>query len=77
LVRIDNYSLMFLLDQRLLTVPQHQWISKLFGYNFEVEYRPGRINVAAGALSRCDYADDDVPGPQALYWPYLGHCLPS
>jgi hypothetical protein len=61
LVRTDHYSLKFLLDQRLLIVPQHQWISKLFGYNFEVEYRPGRLNVAVDALSRRDYADDDAP----------------
>jgi hypothetical protein len=45
--------LKYLLDQRLSTVPQHQWLSKLFGFgfDFEVEYRPGRLNVAADALS--------------------------
>ena len=37
-VRTDHYSLKFLLDQRLSTVPQHQWISKLFGFDFTVEY---------------------------------------
>jgi hypothetical protein len=31
LVRTDQYSLKFLLDQQLSTVPQHQWLSKLFG----------------------------------------------
>jgi hypothetical protein len=36
-VRTDHYCLKFLLDQRLSTVPQHQWISKLFGYDFTVE----------------------------------------
>jgi len=41
LIRTDHYSLKFLLDQRLSTVPQHQWISKQFGFNFTVEYRPG------------------------------------
>lgn len=41
-----------MLDQRLSTVPQHQWISKLFGFNFTVEYRPGRLNIVANALSR-------------------------
>jgi hypothetical protein len=39
LVRTDHYSLKCLLDQRLSTVPQHQWISKLFGFDFSVEYR--------------------------------------
>ncbi|KAK1683724.1 hypothetical protein QYE76_044572 [Lolium multiflorum] len=53
-VRTDHYSLKFLLDQRLSTVPQHQWISKLFGFDFTVEYRPGRLNTVADALSRRD-----------------------
>jgi len=59
-VRTDHYSLKFLLDQRLSTVPQHQWISKLFGFDFTVEYRPGRLNTAADALSRRDAEPDDA-----------------
>jgi hypothetical protein len=54
LIRIDHYSLKFLLDQCLSTVPQHQWISKLFGFDFTVEYRPGRLHTVADALSRRD-----------------------
>jgi hypothetical protein len=53
-VRTDHYALKFLLDQRLSTIPQHHWISKLIGYDFRVEYGPGRFNVAADALSRRD-----------------------
>ena len=53
-VRTDHYSLKYLLDQRLSTVPQHQWVSKLFGFDFVVEYRPGRLNTVADALSRRD-----------------------
>jgi hypothetical protein len=60
LVRTDHYSLKFLLDQCLSTVPQHQWISKLFGFDFEVAYRPGRLNTVADALSRRDM-DAAVP----------------
>ncbi|KAK1617035.1 hypothetical protein QYE76_022552 [Lolium multiflorum] len=60
-VRTDHYSLKFLLDQRLSTVPQHQWISKLFGFDFTVEYRPGRLNTVADALSRRDVDDTDAP----------------
>jgi hypothetical protein len=41
-----------MLDQRLSTIPQHQWISKLFGFDITVEYRPGRLNTVADALSR-------------------------
>jgi hypothetical protein len=40
-VRTDHYSLNFLLDQCLSTIPQHAWVSKLFGYQFIVEFKPG------------------------------------
>lgn len=51
IVRTDHYSLKFLLDQRLSKIPQHQWVSKLFGYSFTVEYRPDRLNTVADSLS--------------------------
>ena len=53
-IRTDHYALKFLLDQRLSTIPQNHWVSKLFGYDFQVEYRQGRLNVVADALSRRD-----------------------
>ena len=61
-IRTDHYNLKFLLDQRLSTVPQHQWISKLFCFDFSVEYRPGRLNTVADALSRRDADLDSVTG---------------
>ena len=51
-VRTDHRSLRFLLDQRLTTIPQHQWASKLLGFDFVVEYKPGSLNAVADALSR-------------------------
>jgi hypothetical protein len=54
LVRTDHYSLKFLLDQCLFTIPKHQWASKLLGFDFRVEYKPGKMNVVADALSRRD-----------------------
>jgi hypothetical protein len=47
-----HYSLKFLLDQQLSTIPQHTWVSKLFGYDLTVVYRQGKLNGAADALSR-------------------------
>jgi hypothetical protein len=52
LVRTDHYSLKYLLDQRLSTIPQHHWVSKLLGYDFVVQFRPGKLNTVADALSR-------------------------
>jgi hypothetical protein len=40
------------LDQRLSTIPQHTWVSKLFGFDLAVEYRPGKLNGVADTLSR-------------------------
>ena len=56
-VRTDHYSLKFLLDQRLATIPQHHWVGKLLGFDFEVEYKSGAQNVVADALSRRDTED--------------------
>ncbi|XP_020200029.1 uncharacterized protein [Aegilops tauschii subsp. strangulata] len=61
-IRTDQYNLKFLLDQRLSTVPQHQWISKLFGFDFTVESRPGRLNTVADALSRRNADHDTAVG---------------
>jgi hypothetical protein len=54
IIRTDHFSLKYLLDQHLLTVPQHQWVSKLFGFDFDVEYRPGHLNTVTDAQSRKD-----------------------
>jgi len=54
LVRTDHFSLKFLLDQRLSTIPQHHWVGKLLGFDFTVEYKAGRTNTVADALSRRD-----------------------
>jgi hypothetical protein len=53
-VKTGHYSLKFLLDQSLATIPQHHWVGKLLGFDFTVEYKPGRQNIVADALSRCD-----------------------
>ena len=65
LVHIDHYSLKFLLDQRLSTVPQHQWISKFFGFDFAVEYCPGHLNIMVDALSRRGMEEGTTPVPAA------------
>lgn len=41
LVCTDHYSLKFLLDQRLATIPQHHWVSKLLGLISPSNITPG------------------------------------
>ncbi|KAK8921536.1 hypothetical protein KSP39_PZI020758 [Platanthera zijinensis] len=51
-VRTDHYSLKYLLEQRLTTVLQQRWVSKLLEFDFIVEYKAGALNRSAYALSR-------------------------
>ncbi|KAD6453740.1 hypothetical protein E3N88_08446 [Mikania micrantha] len=54
IVCTDQKSLKFLLQQRVTTPDQQNWVAKLLGYNFEIQYKPGKSNKAADALSRRD-----------------------
>ena len=51
-VKTDQKSLKFLLEQKIGTPMQQQWATKIFGYNFSSEYISGSSNTVADALSR-------------------------
>ena len=54
IVRTDNNPLTHLKTAKLSTVEQ-RWVGELASFDFQIVYRPGRINRNANALSRqCD-----------------------
>uniref|UniRef100_A0A0A9A0M3 Integrase catalytic domain-containing protein n=1 Tax=Arundo donax TaxID=35708 RepID=A0A0A9A0M3_ARUDO len=52
IIRTDQQSLKYLSDQRLIEGIQHKLLLKLMNYNYKIEYKKGRENKAADALSR-------------------------
>ncbi|KAL4324350.1 hypothetical protein GQ457_11G020520 [Hibiscus cannabinus] len=68
IIRTDHFSLKYLLDQRLTTSPQQHWISKLMGFDFRVEYKAGKMNRAADALSR---REEDLPHLMTVSFPQV------
>lgn len=59
IIRTDQQSLKHLLEHKLATPFQQKWLSKLADFDYSVEYKSGRENKVADALSR-------VPGMQLL-----------
>ena len=53
-VRTDQRILKFLWEQRIMIEPQQKWLLKLMGYDFSIEFKKGKNNMAADALSKKD-----------------------
>lgn len=51
-IKIDQKNIKHILEQRLNTLFQHAWVSKLIGFEFDILYKEGNNNKAADALSR-------------------------
>jgi len=52
IIKTDHFNLKYLLEQKITTPFQSKWLPKLMGFNYEIVYRKGKLNVAADSLSR-------------------------
>ena len=52
MIRSDQMSLKYLWEQKEIPSQYAKWLVKLMGFQFTVEYREGRTNKVANALSR-------------------------
>ncbi|WVZ21572.1 hypothetical protein V8G54_008894 [Vigna mungo] len=78
-VHTDQRSLQYLLEQRITTYNQQNWLAKLLGYDFEIVYKARNTNRASNALSR--RMEDQGKGEKELrvvarpYWQDFGDIL--
>jgi hypothetical protein len=56
IIKIDQQSLKYIQEQKLVEGIQHKLLIKLLGYNYKVEYKKGKENRVDDALSRAPHA---------------------
>ena len=52
IIKIDHQPLKYLLDQKLTIPSQFTWLAKLMAYDYEIQYKHGKVNTVADALPR-------------------------
>jgi hypothetical protein len=51
-IKTAHQSLKYFLEQRISSPKQQKWVTKLFGYDYEIIYKKGKDNVVADSLSQ-------------------------
>jgi hypothetical protein len=50
-IKTDHQSLKYFMEQHISFPEQQKWVTKLFGYDYEIIYNKGKDNVVVDALS--------------------------
>lgn len=56
-IKTDQKSLRYLLEQKLSTLSQFRWLSKLMGMDYVIHYKKGKDNIASDAPSRVGHGE--------------------
>lgn len=51
-IKTDQQAIQYFLNQKLTTVAQQKWLSRLLGFDYSIVYHKGKDNVVADPLSR-------------------------
>lgn len=51
-IRSDHQALKYFLTQKVTTLMQQKWLTKLLGLDYEIQYKKGSENTAVDGLSR-------------------------
>lgn len=54
---MNHHSLKYFLEQRLSSLEQRKWVTKILGYDYDITYKKGKENVVVDAWSR-QYEDE-------------------
>lgn len=52
IVKTDQESIKYIMEQRITNSLQQKWLSKLLGFDYTIAFKKGRENLVADALSR-------------------------
>lgn len=54
------------MEQKLTTLVQQKWLSKMLGFDYVIQYKKGKDNVVADALSRKDELEGSLAVMQSV-----------